>query len=66
MENMPISMVINDFKERVETAIRESRLPPVLMEPIMSSYAYQLRELSRDQILSDARAYSESKAEGVG
>lgn len=66
MENIPISMVINDFKGKIEAAIRESGLPPVLLEPIVNSYACQLRELARDQILADAKAYSESKAEEVG
>lgn len=57
----PFSLVINEFRGRIEAAIGECGLSPVITAPIVENYALRLRELAREQTIADAQ---KEKAEG--
>lgn len=56
----PASMVINEFKIKIEEAINTSGLPPVVMEPILNNYLLQLQIAAKQQTLSEIQQYEAS------
>lgn len=59
--NKPVSVAISELKQKIETAVSESCLPPVLLEPIFNAYAGIIARLAAEQTENDKKQWLEAQ-----
>lgn len=63
MEQKPISIVINDFKQDLMNYISNAGLPPAIIEPIVKDIYQQIVEISKQELERDMIEYQKSQQE---
>jgi hypothetical protein len=58
--NTPTSLLIEQLKSRLDAAIRVSKLPPSVLEPIVGCYFFQLQAMAKEEALTDAEEYKKA------
>lgn len=58
-------LAIQGFRTAFEAAVKESGLPPVILELLVGNYYAQLRELAKEQIRQEEHEQEEN-ADGDG
>lgn len=55
--NKPISMIIKETKTKIANACNESRLPPVILDLVISEIYSEVRSLAEKQSIEEEKAY---------
>lgn len=58
----PLTMTVEELKEKVERAIAESGLPSFLLEPIFGNYYLRLRQATEAQARAERARYEAETA----
>lgn len=56
----PLSLIIKECRENIESVINNSGLPPYLLEPILKDYYNQVSILSHNMIVEEENEYLSS------
>lgn len=53
----PVSMIIKETKIKIANACNESRLPPVILDLVMSEIYSEVRSLAEKQAIEEEKSY---------
>lgn len=60
MTNKPISIALNEFRQKVTEAINTSGIPPYILEMAVNDYLVQLHNLAEKQTAEETAAYNDA------
>lgn len=58
--NKPISMIIKETKAKIANACNESRLPPVILDLVISEIYSEVRSLAEKQAIEEENSYMDA------
>ena len=59
MENKPITIIYEDFKNELKDLINNSGLPPFILEPILRDTYNKVKMAEQQQLENDRKNYQE-------
>lgn len=59
----PASVAILEFKNSFDKLLRESGLPPVILEPIVTAYSNAIGRMAAEQTAAELKEYSDALKE---
>ena len=57
--NKPVSVVKEEFTNKIVLLINESGLPPILMEPVLANCLNQIRAINEAQLKKDKQEWED-------
>ena len=61
----PITLIIDDLRRELAEAIERSRLPAVIIEPILKQFYVQIAEIAIQQTAADREDWKGEETEDV-